>query len=155
MLETIVTLETHLANAAAGTERIQALIALVWGLRAVEPLRALSLSEEAVSLARAAGDLPRLAPSLCLLGVSAVILSRHDEARQALEESLALSRRLGDRFTEARCLHYLGVIHCSLAEHAQAVENVTAALQIFEALEDGEWLGAGYNILGNVQFSSV
>lgn len=152
MLEKIVILETQLAEAATDAARIETLNALVWELRAVEPLRALSLSEEAVGLARAAEDLPRLAPSLCLLGVSASMLSRHQEARQALAESLALSRCLGDRFTEARCLHYQGVIHYFLAEHAEAVENVMAALQIFEESDNLEWLGAGFNTLGNVQF---
>ncbi len=133
-------------------ERIRALNARVWELRTSEPLRALALSEEAVGLARAAEDGSGLAESLCLSGVCCVILSRHEEARPALEESLALSRRLGDRFTEARGRHYLGVLHYFLAEHAQAIENVSAALQIFEELGNAEWLGAGYNMLGNVQF---
>ena len=56
MRETIENLETRLAEAAAGFERIRALQALVWELRTTEPVRALALSEEAVGLARAAGD---------------------------------------------------------------------------------------------------
>ena len=132
-------------------ERIAALNAEVWTLRSVEPLRALALSTEAVSLAREAPSL--LAPSLCLHGICLVIVSRHPEARAAIEEALALSRRLGDRVTEGRCLHYLGVSHYFLAEHTEAVERVTAALALFEELGDDEWQGAGFNTLGNVQFS--
>ncbi len=134
-------------------QKIEALNAEVWTLRSVEPLRALALSTEAVALART-GDAPALlAPSLCLHGVCLVIVSRHPEARAALDEALALSRRLGDRVTEGRCLHFLGVSHYFLAEHAEAIECVTAALVLFDALADDEWRGAGFNTLGNVQFS--
>jgi diguanylate cyclase (GGDEF)-like protein len=153
MLETIVTLEARLAEADTDVERVRALNALVWTLRSMEPLRALALSEKAVGLARATDDPQGLTQSLCLLGICGVVLSRHEEARVALAESLAVSREIGDRFTEARCLHYFGVAHYFLAENAQATERVTAALEIFEVLEDVEWLGAGYNIMGNIQFS--
>jgi len=153
MQELIATSEMRLAEAVTDAERISALDELVWVLRTVEPIRALALSEEAVSLARTLLGQPGLAPSLCLRGVCAVILSRHEEARVALEESLTLSRRLGDKATEGRSLHYLGIIHNALAEQPAAIENVTAALHIFEAIQDLESLGAAYNMLGNIQFS--
>ncbi len=134
-------------------QEIEALNADVWRLRSVEPLRALALSEDAVRLARMSDAPSLLAPSLCLHGVCLIILSRHPEARAALDEALSLSRRLGDRMTEGRCLHFLGVSHYFLAEHAEAIEGVTAALAIFEALDDDEWRGAAFNTLGNVQFA--
>ena len=153
MQELIATNEARLAEAVTDAEKISALDQLVWALRTVEPIRALALSVEAVALARAQPDQPALAPSLCLTGVCAVILSHHEEAREALNESLILSRRVGDRATEGRCLHYLGIIHNALAEQTAAIENVKAALHIFETLNDLESLGAAYNMLGNIQFS--
>jgi len=150
--ETITVLEARLAEAETDSEKVKALNALVWELRAVNPHRALSLSEEAAGLARALTDQSGLAASLCLVGVCASLLSRHQEAREALKEGLALSRRQRDLGTEARCLHYIGVVHYYLAEHAEAIENVMAALQIRENQQDWEGLGTGFNMLGNIQF---
>ncbi|MGI4791180.1 MAG: diguanylate cyclase [Janthinobacterium lividum] len=151
--ETIATLETRLMDAVGSTEKDKALKELVWELRAVDPQRALSLSEDAVTDARAAGNRPSLALSLCLVGICMTVLSRHEEAREALDESLPLSRHLADLHTEALCLHYIGTIHYFLAEHSDAIENVMASLQIREDQQDWEGLGAGFNILGNVQFA--
>ncbi len=152
MLDTITLLKAHVADAGTEAEKAVALNALVWELRSVDPRSALPLSQEAVALARQKGaPASLLAPSLCLLGVSAVMLSRHQEAREALDEGLALSRSVGDRFTEARCLHYIGIIQYCLLEHAEAAASVNAAVDIRQALDDWEGLGASFNILGNIQ----
>ena len=135
-------------------ETIAALNAEVWTLRSVEPIRALALSEEAVRLARTLNNPALLAPSLCLHGVCLVIVSRHAEARAALGEALALSRPLGDHVTEGRCLHFLGVSHYFLAEHAEASRaRHGGACHLSRLWDDDEWRGAGFNTLGNVQFS--
>ena len=151
--ETITTLEARLDAAATVPEKVKALNALVWEMRTENPQRALCLSQEAVSLAREAEDMPGLAPSLCLLGICASLLSMHQEAHQALAEGLALSRRTGDRCTEARCLHFIGVVHYFLAENGDAAENIMASLRIREEQEDWEGMGAGFNILGNIRFA--
>jgi len=153
MQEKIVLSETRLLEAVTDTERIEALNALAWALRSVEPVRGLALSEEAVRLARGLDAPAGLAPSLCQTGVCLAILSRHEEARAALEESLAISLSLGDRATEARCRHFHGFLHYALTENTEAIEDITAAQQIFEELQDLENLGSAYNMLGNIQFS--
>ena len=151
--ETITTLEARLAATGTDAEKVEVLNALVWELRTEDPQRALRLAEEAVRLARAVPDSPDLAASLCLLGVCASLLSRHEEAREALTAALALSRQTGECGTEARCLHFLGVIHYFLAEHEGAAENITASLFIRERQQDWEGMGAGFNILGNIRFA--
>ncbi len=150
MLDTITLLKAQVADAGTEAEKVAALNALVWELRSVDPRLALALSQEAVGLARQMAPASLLASSLSLLGVSAVMLSRHQEARAALDEGLALSRGLGDRFTEARCLHYIGITQYCLLEQAKAASSVTAAINIRQELNDWEGLGASFNILGNI-----
>jgi tetratricopeptide (TPR) repeat protein len=153
MTETIALFEVRLTDAQMPGEKIAALNALAWQLRGTDPHRVLSLGEEAARMARTDKDDSALAAALCLVGVGMCLLSRHQEAREALADSLPLSRRLGDLTTEARCLHYIGAVHYLLSEHTEAIENVMASLQIREELEDWEGLGVGFNMLGNIQFA--
>lgn len=134
-------------------ETIAEMTAAAWEMRSQDPQQALAMSLKAVSLARDGEHEVSLAPALCMHGICASLVSRHDDARQALKESLALSRRLGDSDTEARCLHYLGHVHYCFAEYAEAEEKVTASLLIREDRRDWEGVGAGYNVLGNIRYN--
>ncbi len=134
-------------------EEIYALTAAAWEMRSQDPPQALAMSREAVTLARSGNYRAGLAPALCMQGICAVLVSRHEDAREALGESLALSRRLGDLDTEGRCLHYLGNVHYCLAEYAEAEEKVMASLVIREDRQDWEGAGAGYNVLGNIRYN--
>ena len=132
---------------------IETLIAAAWDLRSKDPQRALATATEAVQLARGCAGTATYAAARCMQGVCASILSRYEEAHEALTESLEISRQCGDLDTESRCLHYLGIIHYNLAEYADAGEKVRASLQIREDREDWEGLGAGFNVLGNIQYN--
>ena len=137
----------------AQSEKIRALTASAWEMRSQNPQQALAISAEAVALARS-GDYPAdLAPALCMHGICASMVSRHEDARDALEESLILSRKIGDPDTEARGLHYLGIVDYCFAEYAEAEEKVTASLLIREDRQDWAGVGAGYNVLGNIHYN--
>ena len=135
------------------TEKIKEMTAWAWEIRSQDPQQALSVSAEAVTQARDGGHWACLAPALCMHGICTSMVSRHKDARGALEESLALSRRLGDPDTEARCLHYLGHVHYCFAEYDEAEEKVTASLLIREDRQDGEGVGASCNVLGNIRYN--
>ncbi len=134
-------------------EKIRALTASAWEMRSQDPQQALAVSLEAVGLARGSKHRACLASALCMYGICASMVSRHEDARDALEESLALSRQIGDPDTEARSLHYLGIVHYNFAEYDEAQEKVTASLLIREDRQDWEGMGAGYNVLGNIHYN--
>ncbi len=135
----------------AQDEKIRTLTAAAWEMRSQDPQQALAISTQAVALARSGTERATLALALCMQGVCAVILLRHEDARLVLLESLAMSRQIGDLDTEGLCLHYLGTIHYNLAEYAEAGERVRESLQIREDCEDWEGVGACFNMLGNIQ----
>lgn len=137
----------------AHIEKIRALTAAAWEMRSQNPQQALAVSLEAVALARSGEHGACLAPALCMHGICASMVSRHEDARSALAESLVLSRRLGDPDTEARCLHYLGHVHYCFAEYAEAEEKVTASLLIRADRQDKEGVGASCNVLGNIRYN--
>ncbi len=120
-------------------------------MKTKDPEKALEISTEAVTLARSGSERAALAPALCVQGVCAANLLRHEDARSALGESLAISRQIGDLDTEGRCLHCLGYIHYVLAEYAEAGERIRESLQIREEREDWKGVGSCLNMLGNIQ----
>lgn len=142
------TLENAVVSAPDDCARVHALNALLWELRTLDTGRALLLSEEAMRLARASKDPALLAPSLCLRGACASILSQHQEAMTFLQESLTFSRQTGDRFTEARCLQTLGYAFCCLGHYRDGAKMAMASIEIREDIQDWQGLGFSCNLLG-------
>lgn len=99
--------------------------------------QAIALAQQALVMARAAGDRPGEAHALANLGTAEVFAARAEgiagEERYAsavsyLERALALAERAGDLHSRARCLSSLGLAQAALEESETAVATLNAAI---------------------------
>jgi tetratricopeptide (TPR) repeat protein len=105
--------------------------------------------EEALALARAAGDLPATAYALHEVAKLASELdATPDRARALWEESLAISRRLGDSFGVARCLSNLAEIRRARGDFDRAIELMEESLATWRKRGDRVYLGVTLTNLG-------
>jgi predicted ATPase/class 3 adenylate cyclase len=102
-------------------------LGVVHGL-AGEPERALTLLEQSLELARAAGDVLQIAQTLIELGKHLV---QHrvpgDRAPELLREGLELARTVGDRGHIIECLEVLGAFNAYRGSVVMAAEMIGAA----------------------------
>jgi predicted ATPase/DNA-binding CsgD family transcriptional regulator len=103
--------------------------------------------EEALAIARAAGDEYLVAD---LLSTRAGILVRQGQpsaARPLIEQGLGLARRLGEPHLTARHLSARSYATYAAGDHAGAVRDAAEALRLFR--QAGNWLQVGV-LLGNL-----
>jgi CHAT domain-containing protein len=98
------------------------------------PTAALPLFEEALRLARAAGDRRGEAVVLGNIGVCHKNLGDYPRAMQFHEQSLLLKRRLDDREQIGRTLSNIGQVRWLQGRYTEALAAYDEALAIFDAL---------------------
>ena len=114
-------------------------------LHATDPTGAIALGEEALVLARGAGD-PWTVRTIALnMGAYAADAGDHGRAAAYFEEALALSRTLGDAHFVAGCLEGLGDVHLDLQQEEEAwalyLEAAELALPLHGRLTLGVCVG--------------
>jgi predicted ATPase/DNA-binding XRE family transcriptional regulator len=98
--------------------------------------RVIELSEESLSLARAAADKERIARTLGLIGLIATYQGNHTRAAALTEEALILRREIGDKSGIADELNRLGVLAQLRGQYEQAEAIYTEALTLFREIKD-------------------
>ncbi len=98
--------------------------------------RALALAEEALELARQAGDRQALAQAHNILGILANSRGELDLAREHLEQSLALAQEVGRFGPRIAALNNLSLAYRAAGEIGKAVDLVRQALDLCVELGD-------------------
>jgi signal transduction histidine kinase len=143
MNDTIITLETQLAQVTDDQERVDVLNALAWELRHDDTQRAIALSDEARQLAADKRyALSRyhqgLADSLRNLARLNRQLDRQEEALTFAVKALALYEDLDDLPGQADMYNVLCVLHTDSGNYADALDDGVKALKIGEHIHDSE-----------------
>jgi tetratricopeptide (TPR) repeat protein len=104
--------------------------------------------EQALDLAREAGDDTQLGRALIGLGIVYWHLGRTAETVDCGRQALELFRGSGDRLGQARVLGNLGLVHRQLGDYAAALAYHRQALDLFVEIGDpvgaaNEWGGLG------------
>ena len=122
--------EAALSLAREMKDRIREVAALGnLGIVDLAGLRAATLrSEEAVALARDAGNRGVEGNSRCNLGLLYLLQGRHVEALDQLESALGLAREIGKPLLESVVLCNLGMVHDSLSHFDEAEVHFKASL---------------------------
>ncbi len=105
------------------------------------------LAEQALALARAAGDRKLEADSLEALGASYIFVSDYAHALTYYEEALGLYRELGDRAGQAQCLRRLGWVAAGTGDLERSMELQRAALALYREIGDVYGEGRTLNML--------
>jgi CHAT domain-containing protein/tetratricopeptide (TPR) repeat protein len=100
------------------------------------PAEDLPLADEALAIAREAGDRSLEAHALAQQGLLYEHAGRSREAIQVLEQSLPLFREVGDEPGSLRPMNVLGSAHKSLGEYPRALEILEQTLVLAEKLGD-------------------
>jgi tetratricopeptide (TPR) repeat protein len=114
---------------------------------------AYTLAERALALARAHQERGNQAYALRLLGD---IAARHDppqakEAEAYYHQAFALADELGMRPLQAHCHHGLGTLYIKMGRREQARAELSAAVELYRAMEMTFWLPQAEAMLAQVQ----
>jgi len=112
--------------------------------------RAQPLAEEALALAREAGDKLGTASCLNLMGLNACRLENYGQAAALGEQSLALSQEAGDRWGVAYATTILGLVARGQGDTKSASRLLEEASADFRSLSDKWGTGVTLNNLGLV-----
>jgi tetratricopeptide (TPR) repeat protein len=115
--------------------------------------RAVEEHRRALEEARVLGDGAGEARALQLLGMTADMLGRSEEACTFLKQALAISRELGERRLEARALNDLGNFHSDRGHIDEAWGLFEEAMGIWCELGDRSGEGLTLINLGNLHFN--
>lgn len=115
-----------------------------------DPRTAAAAGEEAVALAREAGDDYVLAIALNNLGYAVDLLGEQERADAYLAESLELRRRIGDLSRIALSLNNVAVGSIRRGDLARAAALLAEALEIATAIEDKRHICLARGGLGDV-----
>jgi tetratricopeptide (TPR) repeat protein len=113
-----------------------ALVRLGWNELFRSADAAMAHSEEALAVARAAGDRWAVAATLDSLGAVTHLLGQFAEARSLLEEALVLGREVGDGVLVAQTLEFLGVCCYFLGDLDRAADVLEESLILWQRLGD-------------------
>jgi diguanylate cyclase (GGDEF)-like protein len=142
-----------LAGDAPPRERVDALNARAWEVRALDAPRAAALAEEALRLAEAEEYTAGLGLALRTLGHHRYqARADYEGALHDLRRALALLEGAGDPRGRADVLNGIGNVHWRRGEYPDAMRCQLRALEIQRA--EGDRLGEGMslNALGNVSY---
>ncbi|HLM68294.1 MAG TPA: tetratricopeptide repeat protein, partial [Longimicrobium sp.] len=142
-----------LAGDAPPRERVDALNARAWEVRALDATRAAGLADEALRLAEADGYTAGMGLALRMLGHHRYqARADYEGALQDLRRALALLERAGDPRGRADVLNGIGNVHWRRGEYPEAMRCQLRALEMQRA--EGDRLGEGLslNALGNVSY---
>jgi predicted ATPase/class 3 adenylate cyclase len=117
-----------------------------------DPRAALAAGEEAVALAREAGDDYVLAVALNNLGAPTESLGENERATAYLEESLALRRRIGDVSRIALSLCNVAGMALLEGDNARAAALWAEALEIATAIGDKRHVSFAHDGLASVAY---
>jgi predicted ATPase/class 3 adenylate cyclase len=98
--------------------------------------RAIVLAEEALGLAREAGDGKWIARSLLLTGILAMDHGEYERAETMLAEALPLAREARDRWAVTQLLLYLGLTEVALGNDERSRRLLEEALGLARDAED-------------------
>lgn len=142
-----------LAGDAPIHERVDALNARAWEIRAVDAPGAAALAGEALRLAEAEGYTAGIALALRMLGHHRYLaLADYEGALDDLRRALSLLERAGDPRGRADVLNGIGNVHWRRGQYPDAMRCHLRALETQRA--EGDRLGEGMslNALGNVSY---
>jgi tetratricopeptide (TPR) repeat protein len=106
--------------------------------------------EQALALARRAGDAQLQAGCLHYLGIIALHQERYVEALEAFERALHHYRAVGDRRGEAEVRSKLGVVALEERRYTAARSQLQQALYLSQAMGDRRGAGGAHNDLGRL-----
>ena len=112
-----------------------------------------TLAERALALARAHQERGHQAYALCLLGdIAARRYPPEGELSEAhYHQALALAEELGMRPLQAHCHHGLGTLYVKRAQWEQARTELSAACDLYQAMDMTLWLPQAEAALGQVE----
>jgi tetratricopeptide (TPR) repeat protein/DNA-binding CsgD family transcriptional regulator len=143
-------LDAMLGGALDERTRLAVLNALAAKLVRVEPTRARSLAEEAVTIARDCNEPSAEASALRTLAGCLETLSEYEAAMELARRAEAMYRAIGDEIGVANALISVGIIARDLSDHRGALDAFARALEIFAAHDDEPRMAAAYNNLGTI-----
>lgn len=144
-------LEGALAHATDASPALRARALRAAGLLAVEHGnhgQAVALSEEALALYRALGNVQGAAATLDSLGRAAAEQGDYGRATELHQESLSLRRASGDKRGVAISLGHLGGVVGDQADYGRAVALYEESLAVFRELGDTYYIAAALGDLG-------
>ena len=124
------------ASAEPGQEKIDLLTALAEQVVIMEPERALSIAEEALTLSRKVGYEQGICYATGLKGYCHFMLSNHETAMPLLQEALQTAEALDFTVGKAMLLSGTAAIHLSLGNYERALSDHLASLKLVEELEE-------------------
>jgi tetratricopeptide (TPR) repeat protein len=101
-----------------------------------DPLKAISLHQQALAINRQNKDVHSEAYALCNLGKAYADLGQHEHAQRSFEQSLDIARRFRVRQSEAYALFESGRSYWAMGRREEAIDAAKEALTIFEDIED-------------------
>ncbi len=138
---------------ALGTARGPRRLALLNQLAALtvesSPAEAIRLTEEALPLARAAGDPGAEGEALIAQATARRARGEYLLGADAGRTALVLAGRTADRALAARAHNVLGLIDASAGEPAAALRHALEEQALYERLSDPRGLSQAYNNVGN------
>ncbi len=120
---------------------------------APELRRSITTAEQALAIARGAGDLTQQASALHLLARSRYLLADLDAAVRDYQAALSIRREVGDTLGEATTRAYLGSAYFARGDYARASDEYAEAARIAEPLGQPALTAYAVNGLGQVHGS--
>ena len=138
MADHIQTLEARVAQATALEDHVDALNALAREIRRTDVRRALSIAQQANTLACAPShSYPRgQADSLLTLSTCNRLLGQNEQALAHALEALAVYQQLNDPTGQQATLSHLGALYCNLGEYPTALDFQLQFLSLAEQSGD-------------------
>jgi class 3 adenylate cyclase/tetratricopeptide (TPR) repeat protein len=112
---------------------------------------ALECARRALARAREGGERPQEARALRLLGEIAGRRDPPDDAEGQYRDALALAGELGMRPLVAHCHHSLGTLYATTGQRQQARAALSAAIDLYRALDMTFWLPQAEAALAQVE----
>jgi diguanylate cyclase (GGDEF)-like protein len=144
-------LEARLNEPLPVHDRIRLLNEIAEQLYERDAARGVTLSREAIDLARATGDTPGEAQGLYCLGRNLYSQADYPVVFETQNHALALFRAMGNSEGEARCCNLLGIAYKQLSDYGRALEMYEAALKGFREAGDLKWQARVISNIGNIE----
>jgi signal transduction histidine kinase len=151
MTDLLHNLETRVAAAPSPRIKVQAMNDLIWELRHRDPRRALSLAEEACTIASDANDTTRYCDSLCSMALIHNRLAQYAQAMRIALEAMVCAE--DDSLQQSNALSVMGIAHMRLGNYSEGLECLLRSLKIAETLDDPFLIGHARNGIGGIYYN--
>jgi tetratricopeptide (TPR) repeat protein/DNA-binding CsgD family transcriptional regulator len=117
-------------------ERIEFLLKTARNIHSSEPVLALQLADESLSLARACKDRRGIAECLRVKGLAEMSRGNSSDCLELLQQALAQAQMTGDQFLIANALHAIGSAHTSTNNFVEAIKVFNECSEIARTIDN-------------------